>query len=1319
LCLLLSDIYLSEVGDSAGPAVEPRNGKRVFFPATLDGPLGAIDPHDPSSQKLSEPVSGSAEEPSALKSTRYLCAAISMLVKGGWYMAAVDASCRLWNMLTDSWVHAGHFAAACMAAPPARIQRDSVASASAALSPRLETSAEGAGAAGPAAVPEAHDMQAAVKATASALAAVMEFVSRVFQDDDIGGAEFFEDGQFPGQDLSAEKIGCGEDSCTQRESEEFLLSLRGLALFFTNVIWVFRDWKCVVEVGHRFIIIYSRKAPLDVSRTMMQSMFSLVLYAQTQLSKSALEVKNSKQSTLDKFVGDWEEAQAKKRKKKARIARIEKDEDEVAFDLARGKLQEDVDGAAAAHQIEQSRLDGFESDMKKILGAQPVGIQLLDRVRKKTKEFLINCSTFMPASEQSAAADVLKSDPMGIRPFVTEMSASSLVYSNLIDGNQSLERAFDGIQREFNDTGNFLREKKDILTILEAMGEQGDLLLLFGKVSDARRVWNDAIDSVFHCIDAVKQWQKLLKDAKSKGSSDKGLALFALPCVSILGKLSKFCCSDDLDMKSDYCRLAAAIMPFAFSESLGHPQTPSGFSAYECYEIGGIGFLNCHAPRLSLPSLTASLEEISAVLDGEEEFLAALPAVVLLEHIHYCYTRRPDFWMKARLLRIRLLTQLSFFSEAASMLSGLQFGIEAVASKKSGNVMAEFDLYRRMAPFKDKARSEFDVRENNYDYFGYSPYWSNLPPHHESNLLALKWILDLPAAITGLASTSAALQVSVPLSEEEKASAARAAEAAAAAAAADPKGKIQKQASTKMEQLTKSQSNVEAATAPPGTISLISSNLLLQLSIECCNFVVSVTKVDLKIFSPNRAIILEQLGLCENKLGQALEAILSLQASPKPPNSTGSSLSSFWSDPQVVANFCQACGLLIALQLEHNRNLIAARASAMFLLKSISQGIDVATQSTNQCNYGVVLYLRKFWMGTVLQIAEISERQGRFADSISEVSSGAEEASKLCWGFWFRNFLAKRAKLMFKLGRIPESERDCDAVIDSFEYNYAVRWYPDCKLDLSGTRTRISLLLVRVLLQKASIIRIKSLCSQKAAAEKNTLQCISLVLQAYSMSEYLAQTHGFLGADGNMSELASAGKAADESTPLGAVSEHHLLPPALHALTGIHPNDPLLTMEPVAAKRRERSSSGETNISSDYIVARKSVLQQYDGGSFGFFHRPNLRRIRLNSSGKPDESHCKSEMANIYLPSVRYIAACTAALARLYPDSESIDGSELNTLLKQCWSEDNSSFFEDDQSENRAEISLRYYTMVTVEDSLKVNNLLSAFPSYLILSSSF
>lgn len=1346
----------------------PASSRRTYHSKTLDGPLAVLDPHDPEAalsqteidkfgEVPSSPVVNEEENvqevvpdvPNDLVAIRYLCCALVFFGQCGASNAAVDVTCRLWNLVVDGWVHPKTFALECMAVPvPVLPEEEPIAE-----DVHQEEKDENKEVFVP------HTMKKIIVLAAEALAHVLEVVSGIFEDEDLGAADsaFF-------QDQSNETSRTMTlATCTVRESKEYLCSVRNVANYLVKVLWLFRSWREVVEIGTRVTAVYSQAVSLDISRAIMESTWGYIIHSQSQLKKMSHEKSISMQAELDKFIGDWNDAQSKKRKKKARIARVEKDADEIAFENARNDLEEELQRLNTLFQVEQNRLDGFNADQKRILGSQPIGLQLLDRVRHVYRDLMLECYTALSPEAMKQIFDIEALDPLTGSSSLPLSEQNKDAFACLLLSNRVLAARFDGIQKDYDEISSFFREKKDIVGLVEALHEQGDILLLFGKPAEARAVWNDAVDGIFHSIDATNNWQHLVTEALANSNAPEfsHFVTCMYPVVAILGKLSAFCASNDFDKKSDYCRLAATLCRVPFNESLCHPKTLAGFSTYECTELGGVGYLLCNSSRLSAAALSFALAEILDVLVSESEYLLALPCVVILEHFHTCYTMRADYWLNARLRRVRILVQLHFFSEAASMISGIGNGVKMVAAKKHNVAVAEFEELRKGTQSTEAENSgsaalnKYEVSENGFDFFGLAPYWNNKPPDDDLNKEAISWILGYPTIIWEQIRECPFLRVDGPAGMAPI-------EPEAAPALTKANSKVpSKQPSTLKQSSTLSGAQIDKvgsvvgdSSEGPGIDSLITAKHLSALKIECLYFVAELFTLDTKFTSKCRPYWNELTASVEAELSQVVSELTKLMSIRKmesddpfandtsgkrsPRSAKENKNQCCWCDPEWVAQYTRSNWLLISVIVHQKRNLLAARAGVVCLQKVLIGGMDTArTETQGDVPYNTLTIVKNTWVMCNYMLADISERQGRLDDAIRLVTKGAEEVSTMCWSHWLRYFLSQRARIFLKIGKLGNCEMDCDSVLSSFQYNCSTLLDPP-KLSYAGqndntaettspigSRTRLTSLLVRMLALKASVLRLKSVSDPSESVVYASMHaCMKLSKAAFLIAKSLAAMVGFLGSDTNATYNTVSSKL---NTSM--VSDHHLFPPLIHSLTDIHPNDPLLSIDPAPKKYSCVSGSAmNTTIISDISKkpvprgnqvqdyspflesmrkSRSEVLAQYSGEvSFGFFHRPELRLGPVDGIGPSGDEvvYTCSPFANIHLSEVRLLAVSVSALGRVVADAEPLLVSQRkkSVHVKGVVSSNEDEIFEGESHVKGVPIDI--FTELAAEEGLKVRN---------------
>lgn len=605
----------------------------------------------------------------------------------------------------------------------------------------------------------------------------------------------------------------------QREVKENILVLRDLVIFLLRVEWIIGSafWD-VVQLGSRVFKTMLLNSP-EFLKDYGDCCLPLILNAQEGLIEQAVAFKAQKQSELENFIFQYEEAQRKKRKKKLRIARLEKDEEELLFEAERSIYEQRVEAAHQALLVTHEEMQQVKIQQTKFEKLYSHGSHSLDRVRGLVRQFL------------DEVKSVAANHPDGP---VTN-------YAELLRLNPDMDEKLHILQNQFRPVVSILREKKEKVLLVEALKLLGDLLLLFHRIAEAKSAWNDSIDGLFNVMDACTEWPTVSADAVA--SLEPHLIPGILPAVTALSKLSRYCASQDWDAKAGYARMAAELCHIPFQGSFGHPLTVVGFAAYQCQELGGLFSLGMRTEALSSVDLSAALNEVLTVLIAEKQYISALPVVVLLEHFCAVYLCNPSLWLSARLLRIRLLISSHLFAEAAAMIASIRYTVTDI----HGQTFT--DAWRAQYSKHNAVLKDSETSENGLNYFGYAPYFNNLPPDDETkNTAALAWITAFPAEFETFAKDfKIALPKPVLTAEElaaEEQRKAKAAEEAAAAAAAAKKGKGAKGA----EVVPEPASEDDKFFAP-----MFSAFQIAEIHITCAHLLLEVSMLDARSTTPHAA----------------------------------------------------------------------------------------------------------------------------------------------------------------------------------------------------------------------------------------------------------------------------------------------------------------------------------------------------------------------------------------------------------------------------------------------------------------------------------
>lgn len=1143
---------------------------------------------------------------------RYLCASVTLLVQSRNYAMAVTSAVTLWGFLVDEFQDPRTFA------QDYRDVKEYLHLAGEELVQLLEALVGQEGG-------EEGAIAAGIGQGTMVQAGSHKSLTNVFED---GASQY---------STTSSINATGSASCPPRDVKEYLFVCRDLLVFLIKVLWILEEFTDVVEIGSRVVNVYTSAQGVEYCKP-FDKCLPLITHAQEQLLKQANGRLERRKNDLEVFVADYEEQQRKKRKKKVRIARLEKDDSELKFDADKAVLDEKIYRAEMMMKTCTAKLDSLMSKQRKFESLSSTSTQLLDKLRKGREEVYLEC--------------------------VNEVG---------IDGNfnsclkvKHIREKIDGVFYNFNHVCHLLREKKDKVTLIEALKEQGDLYLLVGKQEEALGVWRDAVDGLFNVMDSYKQWRPVVEAAIAH--PDTVIIEGCLPTAVILGKLSRFTAANDWDAKAGHCRMAAELCKVPFMDSSGHPVSVGyGFGAYVCRQLGGVSPLIANSDKLSIVGLHDALAEVVYVLFQEGCLSESLPVVVLWEHLHSNYTRRADYWLTARLWRVRLLVSLHLFAQAAAMLASIETSLPAILQGKFATPLAMPNLSPNntvgggTTPQQTHAerQKQFDTQSNGFDCYGHPPFYSHLPPHHPDNVACLQWVAGFEADFVS----------KLPQYKYEAPVIKREADLYAAALAEykeqsaiylrdvvnAPKGKGAPPPPTMAEPVAP-----EAPVAHSGP--MFSHLIVGELQYVCAKFLAEVASLDTRLSNPHYAALqlisadadrvlhksLDTIARCvttavstavhheseghTNSVGAGAGANANAASPPSPSSVTAAHAnnSNHHAKPgsasansltaqleridENVSSLYQSCNwtslygrcvLLAAKQFISHRKLKDARALLLGFLRKLQPALGTRFSSA------VKAVITQHWFACKDLLVEIAMAQARYDDCVRMCSQFSQETSQSFNGFWLRSFVLKRSIAYYRLGYLEDSEHDCDALFRLYANAAHLR-------DLG---------LVRGMVHKATILRerVMTIDSSMSVVAVTMQQAIHWVKRATDMVEQMCRRLGGFtgGADANMSFVA----------PNSAILKYDVFSPLIHSLSNIHSNDPVLSLHVVGASgKKPRALQEQQRLSDSTTQAANWSTSNVAGQA--------QRRGPVDG----DERYIESPFGNIYLQHMRVLAVCQSSL---------------------------------------------------------------------------
>lgn len=963
----------------------------------------------------------------------------------------------------------------------------------------------------------------------------------------------------------------------------FLL-LKDLLIYLTKVITLLSDYHPLVTAAIPILQLYYQHAP-EYAKNVSDGMISSLLHSQEQLIAETATKITAREENLATFINDWTELQKKKNRKKLRIARTEKTEEELEFEYQRGVLEEKLQKTRDLHTSQCEVKENIQNIEKRVESLMTSGQQLAEKITRSKEVFMMEIRQFVQAEQQEQ-----QEQP-------EQESSDHMIPYQILHREKHLLKKYQEIQSHYRQVASFLREKKERLCLLNTLHEQGDMLIYFHQHELACSVWRDGIDGLFNILDVWKEWRGPLTSILATKVADPVLVQGALPTMMVLAKLSHFCTSKNLELRSNYCQMAATVCYLLFKDTVGHPTQPYGFATYICRELNGITPFDFQTGSTALKPASVQLccNEILRILYSEKKFLEALPVVVFLEYFHGTYTRRIDKWYEARCCRIKLLLGLHYFAEAVSMMSDILPSIHEIAS---GAYSSPLQIIR-----KREAKYPRNIYGNGLDYHDAPPYFNQQTPYSADNKTSIQWMINFPHVFEKESQKYVACLPPVIKSPEEIAAdeQKKAAEKAAAEAEAAKKG-------------AKKGKEKEEVTAPPppvevNTLPIFSKFHYADLSLLAAQFLLELISLNPRACTEH-AKDKEQLQVMVQNLLETAATILSVP--PTTPPSAGEDeeqklskrLQSYMPHPYEIPSYLWTNPIWISLYRrchQHSvqlqviqRDYKSARASILTLLHLLSSLPPLG----GHAKYEVT----QLWFEMKASLIYLAECQARYEDGIQVATQGMKEADSITSTTWQTEYLYQRSKLLLKIGNLDDAERDCTALLDQL-------------------RSQRTSLVVQASMLISSILHLKKQTSDYRAAVRDTMNSLKYLRKALSISQELAKAHGFFTGDLNLTY----------SSDGNMVMKHDQYPPLLHSLTPIYNNFPdIFNYSKYLPSSPSKASSG----ASSYLPSLDGILKVNQS-------------LRAGPIDLKETYPSSIPFANIYLVEIKLLSCCYASLCEL------------------------------------------------------------------------
>ncbi|XP_044083407.1 cilia- and flagella-associated protein 54 [Neovison vison] len=228
---------------------------------------------------------------------------------------------------------------------------------------------------------------------------------------------------------------------------------------------------------------------------------------------------------------------------------------------------------------------------------------------------------------------------------------------------------------------------------VQALHELGSLLVFAEKKRAAFRCWCQALDDIFKKENVLYTWKEFGTSLTNSSPGSKDYSEEFLSRVGIWGclqgavisaKIAQFILISEVEKRTNCCILSALLFQGLLRTTLPHPKAERCYAQYEITQLlPGIELFSDRY-RADICSVVASLYYVIRELHYAKQNLIVLPLLALYQYFVSGICQDLIRNLEARILKIQVLTDLGFFSEAFYEISQIFYGKNMPSSVPSG-----------------------------------------------------------------------------------------------------------------------------------------------------------------------------------------------------------------------------------------------------------------------------------------------------------------------------------------------------------------------------------------------------------------------------------------------------------------------------------------------------------------------------------------------------------------------------------------------------------------------------------------------------------
>ncbi|XP_051639987.1 cilia- and flagella-associated protein 54 isoform X3 [Manacus candei] len=272
-------------------------------------------------------------------------------------------------------------------------------------------------------------------------------------------------------------------------------------------------------------------------------------------------------------------------------------------------------------------------------------------------------------------------------PTPCDLSQEKFNFSSMVESKPIPQSQLSVIISSYEQTIGILEMNKQRDLKVQAVHELGNLHFYAGNKRAAFKYWSQALDETLNIADALNNWQELdlpkdatdcfavgrWTDMSQKFLSQAGV-WGCLHAAVLVAKIAQYITTAQVRLRTKYCYFSAILFKTLFRASLPHPTSDCDFVQYETnILIPGIDLFSDRY-RADISTVVASLDFLMFELHCAKQNLIILPLFTLYQYIVSEICKDPAKCIEGRIFKIKVLTDIGFFTEAFHELSLLNCG---------------------------------------------------------------------------------------------------------------------------------------------------------------------------------------------------------------------------------------------------------------------------------------------------------------------------------------------------------------------------------------------------------------------------------------------------------------------------------------------------------------------------------------------------------------------------------------------------------------------------------------------------------------------